>query len=288
MTETMQAVVIEEFGGPEVLELREVPRPVPAVDEIRIRVRTSGLNRADLSQRRGRYPAPPGSPADIPGLEFAGTVESMGSDVRLWSPGDRVMGIVAGGGYAEKVAVHGSTAVRVPNGPTLSEAGAVPEVYMTAYDAVFLQAELRRGDVLLVHAVGSGVGTAAVQLARRVGARTIGTSRTAAKLDQAGPLGLDIAVAGDEHWPEAVLDATDGGGVDVILDMIGGDYLPRNLKALAVEGRVVQIALQRGPKVEMNLLPIMLKRLTLTGSTLRPRTVAQKAMIMPSIIGCRM
>ncbi|MYD13939.1 MAG: alcohol dehydrogenase catalytic domain-containing protein, partial [Gemmatimonadetes bacterium] len=179
----MQAIVIPEFGGPEVLRLEKVRAPRPDPRELLVRVEASGVNRADLLQRRGLYPPPPGE-SEVPGLEFAGVVEEVGGAVSRWRPGDRVMGIVGGGGYAEQVVVDERVAVPVPHGMEMAVAGAIPEVYMTAYDAVFRQAGLEEGETLLIHAVGSGVGTAALQLARRAGARTIGTSRTGAKLEQ--------------------------------------------------------------------------------------------------------
>lgn len=193
VSDEMRAVVIREPGGPEVLELRRVPLPEPGPGEVRVRVSTSGLNRADLLQRRGRYPVPPGYPKDIAGLELAGTVDSLGEGVTEWSVGDSVMGILGGGGYAEYALSPASTLVPVPEGMGAGAAGAIPEVFMTAYDAAFLQEGLAPGETLLVHAVGSGVGTAAVQLARRAGAHVIGTSRTPEKLERAREVGLEQA-----------------------------------------------------------------------------------------------
>ena len=275
----MRAVVIPRFGEPDVLRVDDVPDPVPGADEILVSVATSGVNRADLLQRRGSYPAPRGAPQDIPGLEFAGTVEAVGASTSRWSVGDRVMGIVAGGGYAEKVVVHESVAVAVPESLGPSEAGAVPEVFMTAFDAVFLQCRLEPAETLLIHAVGSGVGTAAVQLARRHGAFVLGTSRTEDKLERARELGLEVAVPGEEGWPDRVLDSTDGRGVDVILDLVGGPYLRGNQKVLALGGRHVVVGVPGGPKAEIDLRALMVRRGRIYGTVLRARPVEEKALL---------
>ena len=270
----MRAVRIAKPGGPEVLELVERPLPVPGAGEVRVRVAASGVNRADLIQRRGRYPAPPGWPADIPGLEYAGTVEVVGEGVSL-EPGQRVMGIVGGGGYAEAVVVREREVVRAPEGMDPLAAGAVPEVFMTAWDALFTQMGLTAGETVLVHAAGSGVGTAAVQLARAAGARVIGTSRTPEKLHRAAALGLEVGVAGAE-WPDAVLEATGGEGADVILDLVGAGYLPRNLKCVAVLGRIVVVGLTGGAFAEIDLGVLLRKRVTLVGTSLRSRPLEEK------------
>lgn len=201
MSETMRAVVITEFGGPEVLAVRDVPLPEPGHEEVRVRTSTSGVNRADLLQRLGRYPAPAGWPESIPGLEFAGVVDAVGRDVDSVAVGDAVMGILGGGGYAEYVVTRADTVVPVPATLTVEEAGAVPEVFMTAFDALFLQEGLKSGECLLIHAVGSGVGTAALQMAASIGARVIGTSRTQGKLDQAVAMGLQHGVPGTRAGP---------------------------------------------------------------------------------------
>jgi putative PIG3 family NAD(P)H quinone oxidoreductase len=262
-----------------VLEVREVPDPEPASDEVVVGVRAVGVNRADLLQRLGRYPAPEGYPPDIPGLEVAGVVETVGADVRDRGPGDRVMGVVAGGGYAERVAVPSDTLVPVPDALDLVSAAAVPEVFMTAFDAVFLQEGLRAGETLLVHAVGSGVGTAAVQLARRAGARSVGTSRTPEKLERARELGLDVAVVADEGWPDTVLDATDGEGADVILDLVGGPYLAGNQRVLASRGRHIVVGVTGGATAEIDLRRLMGRRGSIRGTVLRARSVAEKALL---------
>lgn len=276
MVEAMRAVVIRELGGPDVLELREVPAPHAGPGEIRVRVSTSGVNRADLLQRRGAHPAPPGSPRDIPGMEFSGIVDEIGAGVTRWAPGDRVMGIIGGGGYAELVATHADAAVRVPAGIGVEEAGAIPEVFMTSYDAVVLQEGLRAGETLLVHAVASGVGTAALQLGRAWGARVIGTSRSADKLRRAEALGLEHALPADERWPERVLEITGGRGADVILDLVGGPYLAANQRVLAHGGRLIVVGVTGGPKAEVDLRALMVRRASVRGTVLRARPVDEK------------
>lgn len=272
----MWAVVIREPGEPDVLELKRVPLPEPGPGEVRVRVATSGLNRADLLQRRGRYPVPPGSPADVPGLELAGEVDAIGEGVTAWSPGDAVMGILGGGGYAEHALSPASTLVAVPEGMDPGIAGAIPEVFMTAYDAAFLQEGLAAGETLLVHAVGSGVGTAAVQLARRAGATVIGTSRTPEKLDQAREVGLEHAVLADEGWPERVLEITRGRGVDVILDLVGGPYLEGNQRVIAQRGRHVVVGVPGGSDATLSLRALMGSRASIRGTVLRGRPLTEK------------
>jgi len=272
----MKAITIPTPGGPEVLRLGRVATPEPGLGEIRVRVAASGLNRADLLQRLGRYPAPAGVPADVPGLEYAGVVEALGPRAERWALGDRVMGIVAGGGYAEYLVTHERTAVRVPERMGLAEAGGVPEVFMTAYDALFRQAGLSAGETVLIHAVGSGVGTAAVQLARRSGARTIGTSRTPAKLERAARLGLHHAVTGADGWHDRVLEITGGSGVDVILDLVGGPYLTGNIAAMATGARQVVVGVPGGARTEIDLRALMVRRATIRGTVLRARPLEEK------------
>lgn len=272
----MRAIVVPEFGGPEVLRVASVPESAPGSQEVAVRVVASGVNRADLLQRRGLYPPPPGE-SEVPGLEFAGTVEAVGPGATRWRPGQRVMGIVAGGGYAERVVVHETVAVGVPAGMGLREAGAIPEVYMTAYDAVFRQGGLDAGETLLVHAVGSGVGTAALQLAQRTGARVVGTSRTRAKLERAAEMGLALGLDGDGDWQRAVKDATDGRGADVILDLVGGPYLERNQAAVAPRGRHVVVGVPGGARAEVDLRLLMVRRARMMGTVLRARPVEEKA-----------
>ena len=272
----MRAITIPEFGGPEVLRLGTAPRPRPGPREVLVRVRASGVNRADLLQRRGLYPPPPGE-SEVPGLEFAGVVDEVGGAVTRWRAGDRVMGIVGGGGYAERVVVDERVAVAVPEGAEMAVAGAIPEVYMTAWDAVFRQAGLKREETLLIHAVGSGVGTAALQLARRAGARTIGTSRTGSKLERAAGEGLGVGLRGGEGWEAGVMDATGGRGADVILDLVGAPYLAGNQAAIAVGGRHVVVGVPGGSRAEVDLRRLMVRRARLFGTVLRARGVEEKA-----------
>ena len=273
----MRAVVISRPGDPDVLVVRDVPVPEPGPGAIRVRVRAFGVNRADLLQRRGRYPAPGGAPQDIPGLEFAGEVEVVGGGPQQWAVGDRVMGIAGGGTYAEYVVVPASHAVRVPAGLTDVEAGAVPEAFVTAHDAL-RRAGLRAGEWLLVHAVGSGVGVAALQLARAMGARVIGTSRTPDKLARAGALGLDVPVlTPKEDFVDATLEATAGAGAAVALDLVGGGQFPRTLEALGERGRLVLVGLTAGASAEIDLSVILRRRLRIEGTVLRPRSAAEKA-----------
>lgn len=276
MSDEMRAVVITSPGGPEVLEVRAVPRPEPGPGEVRVRVRTSGVNRADLLQRLGRYPAPPGCPEDVPGLEIAGTVDALGPGVSAWVVGERVMGILGGGGYAEYAVSPASTLVPAPEEVDLAAAGAIPEVFMTAFDAISLQAGLGAGETLLVHAVGSGVGTAALQLGLRTGARVIGTSRTADKLERARDFGLEHAVLADETWPERVLEITGGRGADVILDLVGGSYLPGNQRVVAERGRHIVVGVPGGSSATIDLRALMGKRASVRGTVLRARPLAEK------------
>jgi len=273
----MRAIRIVEPGGPEVLEMGEIPRPEPGPMEIRVRVRAAGVNRAEVLQRRGLYPAPPGWPDDVPGLEFAGEVEAVGDRVSAWKPGDRAMGLVGGGGYAEFVVVHEREAVPVPESLSWEEAAAVPEVFVTAHDALFTRGRLRMGEAVLIHAVGSGVGTAAVQLARVVGASVLGTSRTGWKLERAQELGLEVPIpAGGHEFADDVLDATGGTGADVILDLVGAGYLPRNLKCVALLGRIVVVGLTGGAFAEIDLGILLRKRVTIAGTSLRSRPLEEK------------
>lgn len=273
----MRAVVIERPGGPEVLRVTEVPDPRPGPEEIVVRVAAAGVNRADLLQRAGRYPAPPGWPADIPGLEYAGEVEALGEGATRWAAGDRVMGLVGGGACAERVAVHEATAIPVPPGLTFEQAAAIPEAFLTAHDALHTLIALRHGETLLIHGVGSGVGTAGVQLGRRAGARVIGTSRSAWKLERAAALGLDVAIdSSTEDVAEAVLRATAGAGVDAVLDLVGGGYFGASLRALATGGRIALIGLVAGARAEVELRQILTKRATIRGATMRPRPIGER------------
>ena len=272
----MWAVVIREPGDPEVLELVAVPRPEPGPGEVRVRVASSGLNRADLLQRRGRYPVPPGYPKDIPGLELAGTVDALGEGVTTWAAGDAVMGILGGGGYAEYALSPASTLVPVPDGMPPAVAGAIPEVFMTAFDAAFVQEGLAAGETMLVHAVGSGVGTAAVQLGLRAGAQVIGTSRTPDKLDRAREVGLEHGVLAGDQWAERVLELTGGRGVDVILDLVGGPYLEGNQRVVAERGRHIVVGVPGGSEATISLRLLMVRRASIRGTVLRARPLPEK------------
>lgn len=273
----MRAIVISQPGPPSVLRMADVPDPDPGPDQIRVRIAAAGVNRADLLQRIGGYPPPPGSSPQIPGLEYAGRVDAVGSGVDLWRPGDRVMGLVGGGGYAEYVVVHSHEALPVPAALSLVEAAAVPEVFLTAHDAMFSQMRLRPGDALLIHAVGSGVGTAAVQLAATRGIRTLGTSRSARKLERAGELGLDVAIdVGSEDFVAAVERATEGRGVNGVLDLVGGDYLRGNLAVLAPFGWLVIVGLVAGANSELDMRAVLRKRLTIRGTVMRNRSLEEK------------
>ncbi len=268
---------ISEAGGPEVLRIGEIELPEPDATRVLVRVEAAGLNRADCLQRRGFYPAPPGVPADVPGLELAGVVEAVGAGVEDWAPGDRVMGIVGGGGMAERVVTEARELMRIPSGLSFEQAAAIPEVFLTAYDAVVLQGGLQRGESVLFHAVASGVGTAGIQLARVVGATSIGTSRTADKLARCSSLGLDHAVLVDDgKFAEQVLEAVPR-GVDVILDTVGAAYLAQNLKVVASKGRIIVIGLMGGVKGELALGALLAKRASIRGSVLRSRSSEEKA-----------
>jgi putative PIG3 family NAD(P)H quinone oxidoreductase len=277
----MKAVTIVSFGGVEGLELREVPdAPGPTADRVRVRVRAAGLNRADILQRLGRYPAPPGYPQDIPGLEFAGEVTELGDAARQWKVGDRVFGIIGGGAQAEFVTVPESTLAPVPANLDWAEAAAVPEVFMTAHDALFTQCRLQMGERVLIHAAGSGVGTAASQLVQAAGATAFGTSRTADKLERARQFGLSesIAVGADPmKFADAVKDWTSGKGVEVILDLVGAAYLKANLDSLAVKGRLILVGSTSGSKAEIDYSIAMSKRLRIMGTSLRTRSLEEKA-----------
>jgi NADPH2:quinone reductase len=273
----MRAIVIREPGGPEVLELRDVPSPEPARGEVRVRVRATAVNRADLLQRLGMYPAPYGSPPDIPGLEIAGEVDALGEGVRELSKGDRVFGIIGGGGYAEQVVVHARALARVPEGLGLTDAAAVPEAFVTAWDAMVDQARLRAGETVLVHAAGSGVGSAAMQIAKAIGARVIGTARTPEKVGHARELGFgETLVVEGGAFAEQVLARTDGRGVDVVVELVGGAYLAQDLVCIAPGGRIVVVGTMGGVRAELVLTALMRKRVELRGTVLRSRPLEEK------------
>jgi putative PIG3 family NAD(P)H quinone oxidoreductase len=238
-------------------------------------VHAAGLNRADLSQREGHYPAPAGSPADIPGMEFAGEVEAVGPLVQRWKLGQRVMGIAGGGAQAEYLVAHEGLLVEVPNNLDYVQAAAIPEVFMTAHDALFTQGGLQMGERVLIHAAGSGVGTAAIQLAHAVGASVFGSSRTPAKLEQARPLGLDVGLS-DKNFADEIKRLTNGAGVHIVLDFVGASYMEQNLAVLGMWGRLVYLATLGGAQANVNLGMVMAKRLQIRGCTLRSRTLEEK------------
>jgi putative PIG3 family NAD(P)H quinone oxidoreductase len=272
-----RAIRIREPGGPEVLEVGEIEVPEPGPSEVLVEVAAAGLNRADCLQRRGFYPAPPGVPADVPGLEFAGVVESVGDAVRTWTPGDRVMGIVGGGSMATRLVTQGAELMAIPNELSLEEAAAIPEVFLTAYDAIVLQGGLQSGQSVLFHAVASGVGTAGIQLASVIGATSIGTSRTADKLPRCTEIGLNHPVlVEDGNFADAVLAAVPN-GVDVIIDTIGAAYLAQNVRVIGTKGTIIVIGLMGGVKGELALGTLLAKRASIHGSVLRSRSATEKA-----------
>jgi putative PIG3 family NAD(P)H quinone oxidoreductase len=285
----MKAVVITRFGDPEVLEIQDVPKPQPGPDEILVNVRSTALNRADLLQRLGRYAAPPGVPQNIPGLEFAGEVAELGTNAKRWHQGDRVMGIVAGGGHAEFVTAHQDAVAAVPPNLEWSAAGAIPEVFITAHDAL-QQAGIKAGENVLVHAVGSGVGLAATQLVRALGGHASGTSRTPDKIERAKQFGLESGFAVPE--PSALSGLSDfaksvtgGAGFDVVLDLNGGPYAAASLEAMALRGRIILIGGVAGGKADLDLYQILGKRLHIIGTVLRARSLEEKISITTTFAG---
>jgi NADPH2:quinone reductase len=273
----MKAIIITRPGGSEVLEMQERSKPEPGVGQIRVRVRASALNRADILQRQGSYPVPAGAPADIIGMEYVGEVDALGPSTFLWKPGDRVMGIVGGGGHAEFLCVHEREAMPVPQSMPWEEAAAIPEAFLTAYDALFNRLHLGLGETLLIHAVGSGVGTAAVQLARVAGATVIGTARTAEKLERTKLLGLHTGIdASGGDWPALVEREIGAERVNAVLDLVGGNYLEGNLRVLASRGRIVVVGLTAGGTAPFGMHLLLRKRLTIVGTVLRARPLEEK------------
>jgi NADPH2:quinone reductase len=279
----MTAIAISTPGGPEVLVAQEIAVPAPGAGEILVKVAAAGVNRPDVAQRKGHYPPPKGAP-ETPGLEIAGEVVGLGPGVTRWQPGDKVMALVAGGGYAQYCLAHESHALSVPASLSMVEAAAIPETFFTVWHNVFERGALKAGETLLVHGGTSGIGTTAIQLAKQFGARVIITAGSDEKCAAARQLGADIAINyKTEDFVAVTKDKTDGKGAELILDMVGGDYIERNYQAAAVEGRVVQIAFQGSPKATVDFRRIMLKRLHHTGSTLRSRSVADKGAIAAAI-----
>jgi NADPH:quinone reductase len=275
----MTAIVIRAPGAPEELVPEQRPVPQPGEGEVLIKVAAAGVNRPDVMQRKGLYPPPKGA-TDIPGLEVAGEVVALGAGVTRWKVGDRVMALVVGGGYAQYCLAHESACLPVPPGLSMTEAAAIPETFFTVYHNLFERGRLKAGETMLVHGGSSGIGTAAIQLAHASGARVITTAGSAEKCEACRTLGADVAINyKTEDFVAATKGATGGKGADVIIDMVGGDYIERNYEAAAVEGRIVQIAFQGSPKATVDFRRIMLKRLTHTGSVLRSRPVADKGAI---------
>jgi len=283
MSDVMTAIEIAGFGGPEVLKPTQMPRPKPGAGELLIEVAAAGVNRPDVLQRQGGYTPPPGA-SDIPGLEIAGRVAALGEGVAGWRVGDGATALVAGGGYAEYCVAPVPQCLPVPRGLDMVEAAAIPETFFTVWTNVFDRGRLKPGESFLVHGGSSGIGTTAIQLAHAFGSRVFATAGSAEKCAACVKLGADRAIDHKrEDFVAVIEEATGGRGVDVILDMVGGGYLARNMKILALEGRLVQIAYLQGGKAEIDLGSLMMKRQTLTGSTLRPRSVAEKGVIAAAL-----
>lgn len=281
--DTMTCVEIAEPGGPEQLRTTQRPVPAPAKGEVLIKVAAAGVNRPDVVQRQGHY-APPEGTTDIPGLEVSGTVVGLGEGAGDWALGDRLCALVAGGGYGEYVTAPTEQCLPVPEGLSMIEAAALPETFFTVWTNLYERGDLKPGEALMVHGGTSGIGTTAIQIASRLGAKVIATAGSAEKCQACLNLGADRAVNyREEDFVDAAKDFTGGKGVDVILDMVGGDYIARNLKSLNRDGRLVNIAFMKGSKAEINFMPLMLKRLTITGSTLRAQSVARKGIIARAV-----
>jgi NADPH:quinone reductase len=279
----MRAIEIKQPGGPEVLVPTRRPVPQPAKGEVLIKVAAAGVNRPDILQRQGAYAPPPGT-TDLPGLEVAGEIVATGPDTPRWKAGDRVTALVAGGGYAEYCAAPAPQCLPIPGSLSMIEAAALPETFFTVWTNVFERGHLQAGETFLVHGGSSGIGTTAIQLASRFGARVFATAGSAEKCSKCRELGASVAIDyKTEDFVKVVERETGGKGVDLILDMVGGDYINRNLQCLGVDGRLVQIAFLKGAKAEINFANVMVKRQTITGSTLRPRSVAQKGAIAQAL-----
>ncbi|WP_314326404.1 NAD(P)H-quinone oxidoreductase [Paenarthrobacter ilicis] len=281
----MKAVYISEPGGPEVLEVREVPAPVPGQGEVLIDVVAAGLNRADVQQRRGFYPPPPGA-SEVPGLEVSGRIVAFGPGVtKAFSVGDKVVALLSGGGYAQQVAVAAEQVLRVPEGVDLITAAALPEVAATVYSNLIMTAQLQPGETVLIHGATGGIGTLAIQLAKAYGATVATTAGTDEKVSTAKAfLGADIAINyAEEDFPESLKAQNNGKGADVILDVVGAKYLQQNIDALADYGRLIVIGLQGGATAQINLGQLLSKRAAVIGTALRPRSVAEKGIIMTAV-----
>ncbi len=283
LPDTMTAIEIAEPGGPDVLKPVTQAVPAPGEGEVLVQVAAAGVNRPDVLQRQGGYPPPPGAP-ETPGLEIAGTVVASGPGAARFMPGDRICALVPGGGYAEYCTVHESNALPVPVNLTMEQAAGIPETFFTVWTNVFERGALKAGEVFLVHGGSSGIGTTAIMMAKELGARVFATAGSAEKCQACEELGAEKCFNyREEDFVDGIKQATGKHGADVILDMVGGDYIARNLQAAARDGRIVSIAFLQGSKAEVNFLPVMLKRLTLTGSTLRIRPVLEKASIAEAL-----
>lgn len=281
---TMRAIEIKTPGSPETLTITTRTTPTPEQHQVLIKVAAAGVNRPDVMQRKGLYPPPPGA-SDVPGLEVSGTIVALGEQVDHLNIGDQVCALITGGGYAEYCLASANCCLPIPTGLSFIQAAALPETFFTVWSNVFDRARLQPGETLLVHGGSSGIGTTAIQLAKAFNAKVIVTAGNAEKCRRCLQLGADATINyHDEDFVDVILNLTRNKGVDVILDMVGGDYLPRNIKCMADDARLVQIAVQHGPKTDINLLPIMLKRLTITGSTLRARDDAFKADIAKQLL----
>ena len=273
----MRAIVIKQPGGPEVLTLEQVSDPVPGKNEALVRVKATAVNRADVLQRMGHYPSPPDTPPDIPGLEFAGTVEELGPGVSEFAVGDKVFGVASGGTYADYVVVHSRCLSRMPVNLSFVEAASIPEVFITAYDAMITQCNLVSGESVLIHAVGSGVGVAALQIAKMLGCNTIGTARSNDKLEAAKKYGLDHGIlVRDSKFAEQVKGITGGAGVDHVIDLVGGSYVGEDVLAAALKGRIIVVGLVAGLHSDVDFGQVLRKRLTMKGTTLRMRPIEEK------------
>ncbi len=283
MSGLTRAVIATGAGGPEVLAIVDRQLPAPGIGELVVRVKAAGINRPDVMQRQGNYPPPPGA-TDVLGLELAGVVETIGPGVARFKAGDRVMALVHSGAYAERALVQEASALPIPDAMSFVEAGAFPETYFTVWSNVFERAGLKRGETLLIHGGTSGIGTTALKLAKAFGARVIVTAGSAEKCQACLDLGADGAIDyRREDFVARSKELTEGRGPDVILDMVGGSYIQRNLEAIAADGRIAQIAFQQGSKAELDLLPLLMKRVTMAGSTLRARPLEMKARLAAAL-----
>ena len=284
LPETMNCIEIPEPGGPEALKTTTRPVPTPAPSEVLIRVEVAGINRPDCVQRQGNY-APPSGTTDIPGLEVSGEIVAVGVEIKNWSVGDKVAALLAGGGYAEYAVAPFQQCLPIPDGLSMIEAAALPETFFTVWTNVFERGALKKGETLMIHGGSSGIGTTAIQIASHMGVRVIATTGSADKCQACADLGAERTVNyHEEDFVEAAREFGGGKGVDVILDMVGGDYIAKNIKSLAPDGRLVQIAFLQGSKADINFMSVMLKRLTLTGSTLRPQSIERKGEIAAALI----